>query len=670
MTDTLTVVVYAAKSTVDEKGSIPQQIEACKSYAATNGWHVDSVESDEAASAYSGNRGKGLETALNRAAEIAKTGKPAGILVWHSNRIARGSGDEHSKHLIEYLFLARKSKFELRSVSDDATFSNSILTFLMGEMAHQDSVAKSAVVKRAMADRRERGLHTGGRIFGYLRDDEKGLKPNPDQAPTVQRIFNLIAGGKSQAEVARILNQDGVKPLRGRQWQQGSISMLLQRRTYLGEIQDGEGGWREAAHAAIVDADVWDAANAKRETAAARRGRGGGPRPKAGHLLPGKVLRHRSCGWAMTPVSNDAKKDGTVTGVYECSGRKGGVCDGFRVSMESVDESIISYLAEVGIDAGESLRLIQEATDTTRQARKAALESARGEVGRVEAERARMWRMFKAGDLDAEDWRDFKAEHEGEKAAATATVERLEAQTAGEADPAAIVPAAADALAIVRASMAAGDSDAVRSALEALFDHFEIDRVENMPEQVLIASADDMRAARSALREQIAQVEAAAGKTVAQADAEYWAEQAALDNATDAAEPEPDAADPELDPDGLMILPVPSEAALASIIEDGEPVRLVDERGRAVFRRVPLAEPGLDPATNNNGFGTWSSAPRAKLRTRSASLARPLITITGRSGSIRDVIPSAERTRSSKTSPLPSSSPRSSSTRAGWRTSI
>jgi hypothetical protein len=54
----------------------------------------------------------------------------------------------------------------------------------------------------------------------------------------------------------------------------------------------------------------------------------------------------------------------------------------------------------------------------------------------------------------------------------------------------------------------------------------------------------------------------------------------------------------------------------------------------------------------------------------SASATRPLRTMTGRSGSIRDARPSAWRTRSSSSRPLPPSSARSSTTRLGRLTSI
>jgi hypothetical protein len=45
-----------------------------------------------------------------------------------------------------------------------------------------------------------------------------------------------------------------------------------------------------------------------------------------------------------------------------------------------------------------------------------------------------------------------------------------------------------------------------------------------------------------------------------------------------------------------VILPQPREDALASVIEDGEPVYLVDDEGRSAFKRVPFG------MTNNDAF--------------------------------------------------------------------
>jgi DNA invertase Pin-like site-specific DNA recombinase len=71
-------VIYAAKSTEDRNASIPEQLDDCREMVAENGWVVVGEFSDEDFSAYSGNRGPGLQTAKERAAEAAaRTGKPA-----------------------------------------------------------------------------------------------------------------------------------------------------------------------------------------------------------------------------------------------------------------------------------------------------------------------------------------------------------------------------------------------------------------------------------------------------------------------------------------------------------------------------------------------------------------------------------------------------------------
>lgn len=596
MTDPLRVVIFAAKSTADERGSIPQQTADCEAHAKAQGWTVEARESDEAASAYTGNRGPGLERAMARAEALAKAHGRAGLLVWHSNRIARGGGDspQAAKHLAEYLFWAQRANVELHSVQDEYTFSNPILAVVMGEMAHQESKAKSAAVKRGMKGRRARKLHTGGAIYGYHRDSELGLRPNPEQAPTVERIFRLIAGGKSQAEVARILNREGVKPLRGAQWVQGSLAAMLKRRTYLGEIQDDDGNWIDAAHEGIVSPALWNAANRARESAAQAKGRKGGPRPKAGHLLPGRMLRHAVCASAMTPVSLDARKDGTVTGRYECSGRKAGVCEGFRVDMADLDEALVSYLAAVGIDADESLRRVKEATQARRDATAAELDAARRDLSKAEESWKRVRRDYMEGKITAEDWAEFRGDLESEREASAARVAHLEAKAAeAETAPEAIVPAVADALGIVRTAMANGDSDAVRAALETLFESFLVGELADMPGQAIVGTTQEMKAAQARVREQIAAMEGAAGRTVAEAEAEYWSEQAALDEG----EPEPSEDDaPIADSAGVVIVPQPREDALAAIVEEGQPVHLVDERGRSIFRRIPLE------LTNNEGL--------------------------------------------------------------------
>src|SRR5688572_6756510 len=97
-----TAVIYGAKSTPDERGSIPDQLDECRSFAEAHGLMVvEPAEWDENASAFKGNRGPGLERAMERVEALAAEHGAAELIVWHSNRLARGElvSSTNAKHL-------------------------------------------------------------------------------------------------------------------------------------------------------------------------------------------------------------------------------------------------------------------------------------------------------------------------------------------------------------------------------------------------------------------------------------------------------------------------------------------------------------------------------------------------------------------------------------------
>nr|WP_052082668.1 recombinase family protein [Intestinimonas butyriciproducens] len=122
------------------------------------------------------------------------------------------------------------------------------------ELHAKDSSKKVRAVKRMQA---ERGEILGGRPpYGYRRDESvrKGIVPDEETAPIVQRIFSLCAGGKGPNQIARILTQEQVlnptnyyyrmtgkehksldtsSPYR---WTSSSVTGILDNRTYLGHM--------------------------------------------------------------------------------------------------------------------------------------------------------------------------------------------------------------------------------------------------------------------------------------------------------------------------------------------------------------------------------------------------------------------------------------------------
>ena len=224
-------VIYAAKSTSDPRGSIPTQLADARAAAEAAGRTVVAEYSDEDASAYHGNRGAGLAAARDHAIRLASEHSGAEIWVQHSDRVARGDGIE-ADHLAEVFFALRRGGVALRSVQDDSNLDDAIRVVLIGERNHEDSRRKGAAVSSGMKRRKAKGLHNvgGPGKFGYdLVRDEYGrpapvpLRINRAEAVTVRRIFNDLAHGISQKQLARDLNDDGLTTKTGGSWWQGTV---------------------------------------------------------------------------------------------------------------------------------------------------------------------------------------------------------------------------------------------------------------------------------------------------------------------------------------------------------------------------------------------------------------------------------------------------------------
>ena len=198
------------------------------------------------------------------------------------------------------------------------------------------------------------GLHTGGRVFGYRRvpiesatkHDSFGrpviegvrLAIDPNQALTIQKIFERYVAGHSFKRIAIDLNDEGVlspQPQRGRvarSWCPSSIHHILHNERYRGvviwgktqKIRTPEGkriyrrtkksNWhkKEIPAQRIVSDGLWNAAQQRMqvirhlygvgEMSSRRRGRGA----SSPHIFTG--LLKCKCGGSITVVSGNWKK--------------------------------------------------------------------------------------------------------------------------------------------------------------------------------------------------------------------------------------------------------------------------------------------------------------------------------------------------------------------------
>jgi site-specific DNA recombinase len=475
-------ILYAAKSTEDVHGSIPAQLKDGRQLAEQEGLEVVGEYSDEAASAYKGDRGPELAAALEHAERVGAT-----LIVQHSDRLARGDGIQ-ARHLGELFFAASKTGMTLRSVQDDSTFQNPVLAVVMGERNMEDSRRKSLAVKAGMERRRKRGLYNGGFApYGYLHrrneDDERVLVIDEEQAPWVRRIFDLYLVGETYVGIAQKLEAEGVPGPKGTTlWPHFTIRKILMNPVYTGLIRGG-GELIEGVHEAIIDRETWakTAALLKAKARTYKRGR-----PSAGqHLFRKGFLKCGICGEDMGPLTYRERPHPTDQ-IYRCQGRKrhAHTCDMSAVYRSDVDGAVYAYFKDLGLDVEATREQLVAARELELAKARDVLQSAEEETQIARGHLERVKRDYISEELTAAEWRELREELEPELCDAQAEEERLREQLEEAESESALSKITVELLAQlsdIRAEIAKEVTDrkeaaAVRAALMRLFDGFVLHR--------------------------------------------------------------------------------------------------------------------------------------------------------------------------------------------------
>ena len=306
--------------------SIDDPLRKCREHAKANDWLFleQHVVLDEAMSGGGADR-PGFIAMLQAAGR-----KPRAfdvLLLDDTSRLSRSQG-ETARVFERFNFIG----IRIVAVSQGIDSDNEQADVLMAVHGLVDSLYIKELGKktyRGLEGRALKGLHTGGRCFGYDNvADEAGVRQriNGKEAETVRRIFEMAAEGGSLKAIAKALNRDGVAPARPRAgkryatWCPTAIREMLRRELYIGRIvwnrsrfvkQPGTNKrvrrerptseWRivEQPELRIVDAALWERAlSAAGGTGEVRKWSRPGLQHRATtspHLLTG-FLKWRSCG--------------------------------------------------------------------------------------------------------------------------------------------------------------------------------------------------------------------------------------------------------------------------------------------------------------------------------------------------------------------------------------
>ena len=228
------VAAYCRVSS-DSKDQLHSYAAQIRSYteeiAQHDGWELVDVYADEG---LTGTRMDKRED-FNRMMRDCRKGKINRILVKSVSRFARNTKDCLSA-LRELSTLGVSVQFEKENI-DTKTLTTELMVSVSGSLAQQESISISANQKISYQRRMERGeFITCSAPYGYRIIDKKNLEIIPEEATTVQWIFDAYLNGRSAEWIADQLTRRGIENTNTRKpWTAYGIRYILRNEKYVGD---------------------------------------------------------------------------------------------------------------------------------------------------------------------------------------------------------------------------------------------------------------------------------------------------------------------------------------------------------------------------------------------------------------------------------------------------
>lgn len=326
-------VIYARFSSHNQREeSIEQQVAEATLWASQHGYQIARVYEDHAISGRSDKRPD-----FQRMLRDAERGQFGVVIAYKSNRIAR-----NMLHALQYEAKLEafgvKTFYVKEEFGDTAAGRFALRTMMNVNQFYSENLAED--VKRGMMQNAQECKVNGMVAYGYKRGADGRYEVNETEAEVVRYIYSSTLAGKTFAEMARELNERGIKTRRGNEWKKGSFYALCHNENYIG-VYSYNGVVVEGGVPAIIDRKEWQAVQeylAWKEKALAHK-------TSADYLLTGKLICGE-CGNYMIGVSGNGK--GGKYFYYTCSTRhaKGG-CSKSNARKEHVERSVVELVQDV-----------------------------------------------------------------------------------------------------------------------------------------------------------------------------------------------------------------------------------------------------------------------------------------------------------------------------------
>lgn len=300
------------------------------------------------------------------------------VIVYQLDRFARNRYDSAT-----YKAKLKKNGVRVLSakenITDDA--SGILVEGVLESMAEYYSAELSQKIKRGIAISASKCKFFGGLVpLGYKIDEQKNYVINEDTAPIVRKMFEMLASGYNYAEIARYLNERGVKTTKGGEFNKNSFQRILSNRRYLGKYIY-QGNEIDGGMPRIIDDDLFEQAQQKLALYAAAPARG---KAKVEYILSDKLICGK-CGNKMTGVSAMSKNK-TLHNYYKCVGVTKHTCDKRTVRKQFIEDEIITAIVGDGTERNKHGVLTDEFIDMVAAETYTLIQAARNdsEIKRLE----------------------------------------------------------------------------------------------------------------------------------------------------------------------------------------------------------------------------------------------------------------------------------------------
>ncbi len=227
------VAAYCRVSTDNEEqaNSFESQRTFFRQYIERNpDWELYAIFADEGISGTNTKKRK----EFNRMIECAKNGDFDLIITKEISRFARNTLDsifytrDLKKHGVGVIFL----NDNINTLDGDAELRLAI----MSSIAQEESRKTSERVKWGQKRQMEQGVVFGRSMLGYDVKDGK-MTINEEGAKIVRLIFHkFVDEGKGTHVIARELREEGIKPMRVKEWQNTVILRVIRNEKYCGDL--------------------------------------------------------------------------------------------------------------------------------------------------------------------------------------------------------------------------------------------------------------------------------------------------------------------------------------------------------------------------------------------------------------------------------------------------